>query len=94
MLGNVFRPNVRYHKCGVMLQGIIGASRIQADFFHEPDSDKAIELMKSLDNINDRFGRGTLSLGSTGFNSSWKTQAKMKSAYFTTDWNELLIVKA
>jgi DNA polymerase V len=94
MLTKLFRPNVRYHKCGVMLQGIMNASQIQTDFFHEPDSDKAIQLMKSLDMINHRFGRGTLNLGSTGFGSSWKTQANRKSAHFTTDWNELLIVKA
>jgi len=80
MLKKLFRPNIRYHKCGVMLQGITDATRLHSDFFNAPDSDKTIELMKTLDSLNHRFGRDT--------------QAKMKSPSFTTNWNDLLKVKS
>ena len=94
MLKKLFRPNIRYHKCGVMLQGITDATRLQSDFFNAPDSDKTIELMKTLDSLNHRFGRDTLKFGRSGFKLDWKTQAKMKSPNFTTNWNDLLKVKS
>jgi DNA polymerase V len=93
MLAKLFRPNIRYHKCGIMLQGITEASRLQSDLFNKPDSEKAITLMNTLDGINHRFGRETLKLGSSGINPEWKAQAKMKSAHFTTDWGDLLKVR-
>lgn len=93
MLTKLFRSNVRYHKYGVLLQGITGAIQLQADFFRVLDSAKTIELMNTIDGINHRFGRDTLRFGSSGFNLDWKTQARMKLSHFTTKWDDFMIVK-
>jgi DNA polymerase V len=94
MLAKLFRPNIRYHKCGIMLQRNTQNTRLQSDLLNAPDSEEIIALMKTLDSLNHRFGRETLKLGSSGLNPDWKTQARMKSAHFTTDWNDLLKVKS
>jgi DNA polymerase V len=54
-----------------------------------------IRLMQAMDQINRRYGRGSLVLGSAGGIGAqpvWgMTQERLSSAY-TTDWSKLLMV--
>ena len=49
--------------------------------------------MSAMDNLNKVWGRGTVQLGSEGFNKDWKGERLLMSKRFTTNWEELLEIK-
>jgi DNA polymerase V len=49
--------------------------------------------MTALDSVNERFGSGTLHYASSGIERTWKTQFHKRSPAYTTDWNQLPLVK-
>jgi DNA polymerase V len=55
-------------------------------------------LMRALDAVNDRFGRGTLTLGSAGLcqepGRRWTMRQERRTPRYTTCWDELLTVSA
>ena len=50
------------------------------------------QLMRVMDQINARMGRGTLKLASEGFKQPWKMKQGNKSPNYTTYWDELICV--
>lgn len=51
-------------------------------------------LMQALDQINQRYGRGTLHLasaGTAGKRRVWEMKQERKTAGFTTDWEGLVV---
>jgi len=97
-LKSLYRPGYRYRKAGVMLTGIVqqGYSR-QLDLFssaqQEVKEDK--ELMTALDRINSKWGRSTIQYGmTTAEEKPWLMQQTRKSPAYTTNWQELPMVKA
>ena len=59
--------------------------------------DKPDRLMDALDAINDRFGRGTVTLASGGQRSevkAWGMKQERRTPGYTTDWEGLAVVKA
>lgn len=93
MLKKTFRPGIRYHKTGVLLQELLPAHTLQNDLFVKPDSEDTRKLMHTIDLLNKRYGRNTMQFASTGFTKSWMTQANLKSQCYTTKWNELLTAR-
>jgi len=50
----------RYKKAGVMLLDLHPAAAVQAGFFDQPGTDRRVTLMRTLDRLNLRFGRDTM----------------------------------
>jgi hypothetical protein len=50
-------------------------------------------LTKAIDRISRKFGRDAVRFASVKTQGKRKTEAAWKSPGFTTDWNELLIVR-
>ncbi|MCX7366265.1 MAG: DUF4113 domain-containing protein, partial [Alphaproteobacteria bacterium] len=46
-------------------------------------------LMKAVDRINDRFGRGAVGLGLSAKNAEWRMRQDRLSPHFTTRWREI-----
>lgn len=101
-LNAIYRPGYRYAKAGVMLLDIAPASYVQQELILE-DSDvdvanvKADRLMETLDAINHRFGRGTVSLASSGQSNdvrAWGMKQERRTPGYTTDWEGLAVVRA
>lgn len=58
----------------------------------EPDrQDRRKQLMKTMDTINARFGRGAVVVGSAGVNtdSAWHTKQTRLSPNYTTVWQDI-----
>lgn len=53
---------------------------------------RGLTLMASLDSINQRFGRRTVSFAAGGTRKVWALRSDQRSARFTTRWNELFRV--
>jgi DNA polymerase V len=91
-LSRIFRPGVRYSKCGVMLTELIPETEHQGDFLDTHDRARRKQLMATLDAINRRMGRDTVFYAASGVKRDWAMARSMKSPHFTTDWQELLRV--
>ena len=91
----IFRENHEYKKAGVIMQGLQPENIRQGNLFlPHYDSDKQQRLMKTVDRLNDKFGKDTLFWAASGINPSWATKREHVSPRYTTCWSELPIVKA
>ena len=50
--------------------------------------------MAALDAINRRMGRDTVVFAAAGIRRDWAASANMKSCHFTTDWRQVMRVRA
>lgn len=91
MLRQMYKPNVPYKKIGLIVGEIIPTSFMQRDLFTiQEDNDEANILMTTLDQINDRFGKNTLLVGSLPNNKLYNNNY---SPRYTTSWDDLFTLK-
>jgi DNA polymerase V len=93
-LERIFRPGIRYAKCGVMLAELTPEGSGQDDLFDKRDRAHRRRLMNAIDAVNPRMGRDTAVYAACGLSRDWKLAATMKSPHFTTDWRQVMIVNA
>jgi DNA polymerase V len=93
-LRRIFRPSVRYSKCGVMLTELTPEDVYQRNFLDTRDRARSKTLMATIDTINHRMGRNSVFFAASGIHRPWAMSARMRSPHFTTDWEELLIINA
>ena len=93
LLKKIYVPGVYYLKAGVMLMDLVPEGGQQLDLFsYSAESAKQTRLMATLDEVNGKYGRGTLKLASEGLNKSWAMRRDFKSPNYIGDWNELPII--
>jgi DNA polymerase V len=96
VLKTMYRPGYEYAKSGVLLSGIVPADTVQDHLFApKTDQDDAVsKLMKTVDGINAKWGRGTIDMSCTTHeNDTWKRIQGNVSPRYTTSWMELPVVK-
>ena len=94
-LKRIYKPGYAYKKAGVMLMSLCPADQVPVDMFSgfdEPDTQRAKNLMATLDEINAKMGRGTVRSAGEGIQKPWAMRSDNKSKAFTTDWEQLAIV--
>jgi len=94
LLKKIFKKNIYYHKVGIILLGLIPENECQQELFPKTDQNKSIKLMSTIDRLNDRMGRGTMIYASEGVKKNWKGKSLNKSNSYTTQWNQIPIVRA
>ncbi|AOA58956.1 Y-family DNA polymerase [Acinetobacter larvae] len=94
LLTQIYRPDIAYKKCGVMLSDLVPKHYMPQDLWrddqhHEIDA----RLMQSYENIQQRFGKHKIALGATALaQRPWHMQSAYRSPnYFS--WAELPSVK-
>jgi len=96
LLKEVFKVGYHYQKCGVQLSHIQPATLpnqrdlFEREAFAHAESEK---LMQTVDRINRRFPKG-IAIAAEGFRQDWQPKAERISKRYTTDWRELVIIKA
>jgi DNA polymerase V len=88
----IWRPNFRYKKAGVVFLDLIPAAKVQQDLFDAPDSTASKACMRTVDILNRRFGRDTVTFAAAGRRRAWKLRDAFLSPRYTTSWDELLAV--
>lgn len=88
-LDRIFQEGNRYAKAEVMLSDLQPDSLIQQSLFETGDSAKSVALMRTMDEINRKLGKGTLQLDSTGVAKTWEMKRQRMTQAFTTRWDEL-----
>lgn len=80
-----------------MLLDLADASLEQHELnLDDPPEDRG-SLMTAMDRLNRRYGRGTVVVGTAGTprpNRRWMMKQELKTPNYTTDWNELPVVRA
>ncbi len=94
---SMFRPGVPYGKAGVMLFDLLERGRVQGSLLmmaHAEQEARRDALMASLDAANRRYGRGTVKFAIEGLGKGvWALKQDHKSPAYTTEWDELAVVK-
>ena len=94
-LARIYRPGHQYMKAGVMLLDLADKTSLQQDLFAVDDARQARNqrLMDTLDAINQKHGRGALSLGKTSVDAAWQLKCEHRTSGYTTRWDELPIAR-
>jgi DNA polymerase V len=91
-LGSIWRNGYRYKKAGVILLDLHRASAVQEGLFDKADNARRIALMRTVDQLNLRFGRDTVMFAASGIQRPWQMSREFLSPCYTTAWDELLRV--
>lgn len=92
-----FVPGFKYRKAGVILMNIIDEENEQLNLLEQGDQEEDLKdrcLMHLLDNINRKMGKHTVYFAAQGMIRPWQMKAQYRSPRYTTQWNELKVVKA
>lgn len=90
LLRRFLRDGIAYKKAGVMLHDLGRPERLQGDLFACPTlGDPA--LMRVVDRINERYGRGSAGFGATGWRAApvWGMRQQTLSPCYTTRFKDL-----
>ena len=88
----IFRPGIKYKKAGVIVTGLVPNDNFQLNLFtHENPKHKP--LMAAIDDLNKKFKSDKIKLGNQDVKRTWKMRQKRLSAKFTTNINDVIIVK-
>ncbi len=88
----LYRAGHHYKKSGVLLLELTSPGAVQDDLWRSADTAKSKALMAAVDRLNQNFGRGTIGIAAGGIRKSWGLKAERRSARYTTNWDELLVV--
>ncbi len=88
-LDHVFRPGFSYSKAEVMLLNLCQPGEYTDDLFAASQPTESTRVMAVLDEINGRWGRGTLRAASVPRNPDWGMRREMMSQSYTTRLDQL-----
>jgi len=88
-LDRVFRPGFKYSKAEVLLMDLCLPGEYTDDLFAISQPAAATKLMIALDEINSRWGRGTLRLAGVPARPDWGMRREMMSQSYTTKLGQL-----
>lgn len=92
----IMRRGTGYKKAGVMLTDLVSENR-PATFFEAPKEKREKEkgLLKAVDSINSRWGRGTLRWAAAGSDKKkfWEVRREKTSPAYTTKWEDLPVAR-
>jgi DNA polymerase V len=97
VLESIFRPGFDYKKAGVIVSGLVPAQASPAILPLFPEEgpvlhDRHNKLMKVMDGINQRYGRGTIQLAAEN-SVGWKPHQELLSPRYTTIWSDIIKVR-
>lgn len=91
-LASIWRDGYRYKKADVVLLDLHPAAAVQEGLFDKADSPRSATLMRTVDGLNTRFGRDTVTFAAAGRRRPWKLRRELFSPCYATAWDELLRV--
>ncbi|WP_225776467.1 translesion error-prone DNA polymerase V subunit UmuC [Pseudomonas sp. Marseille-Q5115] len=92
-LERLYRPGYRYSKAEIMLVDLRQRGEYTQDLFAEVQAPSATKVMGVLDEINGKWGRGTLRLASVPSEPEWKMRRELLSRAYTTRLADLMTVR-
>ena len=94
LLEALYWPGFHYQKCCVMLLDLSPVSHVRADPFDGRDHAREMWLMRALDAINTDHGAHTVRVSHVGGKRpAWAMRLARRSPRYTTNWQELPVVR-
>ncbi len=91
-LQEIYRPGYAYKKCGVIIPSIIPAKSVQGDLFDRGNRLKSAALMQAIDKLNAKHP-GSVELAVMCSSGRPELKKEFISANFTTDLNDIIVIK-
>ena len=89
----IYRRGFHYKKSGIQLMGLQSKGTIQPTLFDDTEKQsKSTSMMRTMDAINRKMGKGSVTLAASGIQQRWVMHRGRHSRNFTTDWGELMVV--
>lgn len=88
----IFRPGYNFKKTGVIVTDIVPESQVQSSFFDEVNRNRDAQVMKTLDAVNNRFGKDLIKFAIQGYTKNWRLRQQKLSPCYTTNIDQVLII--
>jgi DNA polymerase V len=86
----IFEKNLQYKKAGVVLEGLMPTEGVTKRLYDSnPQKEKLDRLNRAMDEINGKFGRGTVHLATVKV-GKWKMRRELMSPRYTTRIDEVV----
>ena len=93
-LKQIYKTGFKYKKAGVMFSLLADKPTVQQSLFDDVQvKGKSAHLMKAMDSINSRFGNAVIRTAVSGTTQDWKMRSGNRSPNYTTQWDELPVVR-
>jgi DNA polymerase V len=92
-LTGIYRAGFKYKRVGIMLSGFVPEESKQSILFESNVNPKIKILQDSIDSINKRFVRDQVRFASEGFERRWTMKREWLSPRYTTQIDEILVVR-
>ncbi|HCR98446.1 MULTISPECIES: DUF4113 domain-containing protein [Halomonas] len=96
-LERIFKKDIWYQKCGIMLIDLCDHDNEQLGLLAEPISDEKRarneKLMATLDKLNREHGKNTVRIGMPRKQNAWELRCEHRTPRYTTRWEELAVAK-
>lgn len=84
----IWKSGIPYRKAGVLLMELSQADNAMPSLFDDRLRNSE-HLMKAIDRVNGRYGRGSIGLGLSPQRARWRMRQERLSPRYTTRWDEL-----
>ena len=88
----LFKKGIKYKKAGVIVMGLVPTNNYQLDLFNK-EHPKHKPLMSAIDYINKKYKDHKIKLGTQDLERTWKMRQERLSPRYTTNINDIIIVK-
>ena len=85
----IYRPDGLFAKCGIGLLDIRDRNFYQYDLFSPGQTSTTDELMQVMDDINQRYGRDSVTFGAEGLTGKWTMRQNRLSPAYTSSWMDI-----
>jgi DNA polymerase V len=95
-LSKLHNPANAYHRAGVWLYDFVPDNQLQTDILGQVDvsgHQSSQRRMTAFDQVNKRFGRGTIKFAAENLARSWQPRQKLRSPKYVSDWDDLPVVR-
>ncbi|OZA13426.1 MAG: DNA polymerase V subunit UmuC [Polynucleobacter sp. 24-46-87] len=93
-LKQIYKAGFKYKKAGVILNLLADKPTMQQSLFDDMEvKGKSAGLMKAMDSINSRFGNAAIKTAASGTKQDWQMRSSNRSPNYTTQWDELPVVR-
>ncbi|MFD0793729.1 Y-family DNA polymerase [Mucilaginibacter litoreus] len=89
----IWQPGFNYLKTGVRATGIVPAGEVQCNLFTGYDHSREQRLASLIDELNVRYGRGTVRIAAEGYEKKWVMKQEYLSQQYTTKWQDIIVTK-
>lgn len=89
---SIFRAGIKYKRAGVIVSGLVPTNARQLDLFLS-ENPKHHKLMQVMDGINTKYGINKMKIANQDLERTWKMRQEHLSPRYTTNINEIIVVK-